>query len=50
MKRKNFSQEQLEDIFLKYQKDNWTQREIANYYKVSRSVIKRVLNEMGIIF
>lgn len=50
MKRKIFSQEQLEDILKKYQKDNWSQKEIANYYKVSRPVIKRLLNEMGVTF
>ena len=42
MKKIEFSQEQIEDIINKY-KNNWSQQKIADFYKVSRSVIKRLL-------
>ena len=42
MKKIEFSQEQIEDILNKY-KNNWSQQKIADFYKVSRTVIKRVL-------
>ena len=42
MKKIEFSQEQIEDILNKYQ-NNWSQQKIADFYKVSRTVIKRVL-------
>lgn len=44
MKNINFSQEQIIDIINKYQ-DNWSQQKIADFYKVSRPVIKRILQE-----
>lgn len=43
MKKIEFSQEQIEDILDKYQ-NNWSQQKIANFYKVSRPVIKRILS------
>lgn len=50
MKKIEFSQEQIEDILNKYQ-DNWSQQKIANFYNVSRPVIKRILEtqDKGII-
>ena len=42
MRKIEFSQEQIEDILNKYQ-NNWSQQKIADFYKVSRTVIKRVL-------
>lgn len=42
MKKIEFSQEQINDIITKYQ-NNWSQNQIAQFYKVSRTVIKRVL-------
>lgn len=42
MKKIEFSQEQIEDILNKYQ-NNWSQQKIADFYEVSRTVIKRVL-------
>ena len=42
MKKIEFSQEQIEDILNKYQ-NNWSQQKIADFYKVSRTVIKRAL-------
>lgn len=42
MKRIEFSQEQIEDILNKYQ-NNWSQQKIADFYEVSRTVIKRIL-------
>ena len=42
MRKIEFSQEQIEDILNKYQ-NNWTQQKIADFYKVSRTVIKRIL-------
>ena len=42
MKKIEFLQEQIEDIFEKYQ-NNWSQQKIANFYNVSRPVIKRIL-------
>ena len=42
MKKIEFSQEQIEDILNKYQ-DNWSQQKIADFYQVSRTVIKRIL-------
>ena len=42
MKKIEFSQEQIEDILNKY-KNNWSQQKIADFYKVSRTVIKRIL-------
>ena len=42
MKRIEFSQEQIEDILNKYQ-NNWSQQKIADFYQVSRPVIKRIL-------
>lgn len=42
MRKIEFSQEQIIDIVNKYQ-DNWSQQKIANEYKVSRTVIKRIL-------
>lgn len=48
MEKKNFSQEQLKDILKRYQEDNWSQQKIADYYKVSRPVIKRILSQMNI--
>lgn len=42
MKKIEFSQEQIEDILNKYQ-NNWSQQKIADFYKVSRTVIKRIL-------
>ena len=42
MKRIEFSQEQIEDILNKY-KNNWSQQKIADFYQVSRPVIKRIL-------
>ena len=44
MKKINFSQEQIKDIINKYQ-DNWSQQKIADFYQVSRPVIKRILQE-----
>ena len=43
MKKIEFSQEQIEDILDKY-KNNWAQQKIANFYNVSRTVIKRILD------
>lgn len=43
MKKIEFSQEQIDDILNKYQ-NNWSQQKIAEQYKVSRTVIKRILN------
>ena len=50
MKKIEFSQEQIEDILNKYQ-NNWSQQKIADFYKVSRTVIKRILEiqDNGII-
>lgn len=45
-----FTQEQIDDIIQKYQKDNWSQKRIAEYYSVSRSVIKRILSKEKVIF
>ena len=42
MKKIEFSQEQIEDILSKYQ-NNWSQQKIADFYQVSRTVIKRIL-------
>lgn len=42
MRKIEFSQEQNEDILNKYQ-NNWSQQKIADFYKVSRTVIKRIL-------
>ena len=42
MRKIEFSQEQIEDILNKYQ-NNWSQQKIADFYKVSRTVIKRIL-------
>ena len=42
MKKIEFSQEQIEDILNKYQ-NNWSQQKIADFYQVSRTVIKRIL-------
>ena len=42
MKKIEFSQEQIIDILNKYQ-DNWSQQKIADFYRVSRTVIKRIL-------
>ena len=42
MKKIEFSQEQIDDIINKYQ-NNWSQNQIAQLYKVSRTVIKRIL-------
>ena len=42
MKKIEFSQEQIIDILNKYQ-DNWSQQKIADFYGVSRTVIKRIL-------
>ena len=42
MKKIEFSQEQINDILNKYQ-NNWSQQKIADFYQVSRSVIKRIL-------
>lgn len=42
MKKIKFSQEQIEDILDKYQ-NNWSQQKIADFYQVSRTVIKRIL-------
>lgn len=42
MKKIEFSQEQIEDILNKYQ-NNWSQQKIADFYQVSRPVIKRIL-------
>ena len=42
MKKIEFSQEQIEDILNKYQ-NNWSQQKIADFYEVSRTVIKRIL-------
>ena len=42
MKKIEFSQEQIEDILNKYQ-NNWSQQKIANFYNVSRTIIKRLL-------
>lgn len=43
MKKIEFSQEQIDDVLNKYQ-NNWSQQKIAEQYKVSRTVIKRILN------
>ena len=43
MKKIEFTQEQIEDILDKY-KNNWSQQKIADFYSVSRPVIKRILN------
>ena len=50
MKKIEFSQEQIEDILNKYQ-NNWSQQKIADFYQVSRTVIKRILEiqDNGII-
>ena len=50
MKKIEFSQEQIEDILNKYQ-NNWSQQKIADFYQVSRTVIKRILEtqEKGIV-
>lgn len=42
MKKIEFTQEQIEDILNKYQ-NNWSQQKIADFYEVSRTVIKRIL-------
>ena len=42
MKKIEFTQEEIEDILNKY-KDNWSQQKIADFYSVSRNVIKRIL-------
>ena len=42
MKKIEFSQEQINDVINKY-KDNWSQQKIADFYNVSRTVIKRIL-------
>lgn len=44
MKKIEFSQEQIKDIVNKYNQ-NWSQQKIANFYQVSRPVIKRILKE-----
>lgn len=44
MKKIEFSQENINDILKKYN-NNWTQKKIAEFYNVSRVVIKRILNE-----
>ena len=43
MKKIEFSQEQIEDILNKYNNENWSQQKIADFYQVSRTVIKRIL-------
>ena len=47
MKKIEFSQEQIKDIINKYQ-NNWAQKKIADYYQVSRTVIKRILDTENI--
>lgn len=42
MRKINFTQEQINDILDKYQ-NNWSQQKIADFYQVSRPVIKRIL-------
>ena len=44
MKKIDFSQVEIKNIIDKYQ-DNWSQQKIAEFYKVSRPVIKRILQE-----
>ena len=44
MKKIEFSNAEIQDILNKYQ-DNWSQQKIADVYKVSRSVIKKILEE-----
>ena len=46
MKKVEFSQKEIEEILEKYQ-NNWSQQKIAEFYKVSRTVIKRILNTEG---
>ena len=50
MKKIEFSQEQIKDILNKYQ-NNWSQQKIADFYQVSRTVIKRILEtqEKGLV-
>lgn len=44
MKKIEFNDIEIQDILNKYQ-DNWSQQKIADVYKVSRSVIKKILEE-----
>lgn len=44
MKKIELSQEIKEDILLKYS-NNWSQQKIADFYNLSRTVVKRILTE-----
>lgn len=44
MEKVKFNNEEIQDILNKYQ-NNWSQQKIADAYKVSRNVIKRILKE-----
>lgn len=44
MEKVKFNNEEIQDILNKYQ-NNWSQQKIADTYKVSRNVIKRILKE-----
>ena len=48
MKRIEFSQEIINDILEKYN-NNWTQKKIGEFYGVSKTVIKRILDENQIV-
>lgn len=48
MKKKEFTNEQLQDIFYKYQEDFLSAEKIGKYYGVSKTVILRILHENNI--
>lgn len=48
MKKIEFTQDQLVDIYFKYE-NNWSQQKIAQFYSVSRTVIKRILNQSDLL-
>lgn len=48
MKKREFTQEEKNDILNKYQNEQWTQKRIGEYYSVSRTVIKRLLKEFDV--
>lgn len=49
MKKVIFSQEQLQDMIHKYQEENYSTRQLGEYFGVSKTVISRVLKENNIV-
>lgn len=48
MAKKEFSQEQIQDIINKYQNEHYAMQKIGETYNVSRSVIGRILKENNV--